>query len=317
MKIFRVLKPGMFTTIQDTGRHGYLRFGVPVSGAMDSFSLTAANALVENCVNCACLETTLIGPELQTLAQAQIAITGGSCAPTINGHEAPMWRTLNLQIEDVLSFGRMESGCRAYVAVKGGIDLPSVLGSRSTYVRGGFGGIDGRQLKAGDEIEVCSAPFLSAGHQLPEELIPVYSNNLKVHVILGPQAGMFTDKGTETFFSNPYKVTSEADRMGYRLEGSAIEHKDKADFVSDALLPGAIQVPRSQNPIVMMKDAQTTGGYPKIAVVASADLDLLGQAKPNDEIRFSKITTRQAHNRIRQYRRLLKGLSAKLQKASA
>jgi biotin-dependent carboxylase-like uncharacterized protein len=317
MKAFRVLKPGMFTTIQDTGRHGYLRFGVPVSGAMDSFSLAAANALVENDVNCACLETTLVGPELQTLTQAQIAITGGSCAPTINGHYASMWRTLNLQIGDVLSFGRMESGCRAYVAVRGGIDLPSVLGSRSTYVRGGFGGIDGRQLKAGDEMEVCPAPLLSAGHQLPEQLIPVYSNNLTIHVILGPQADMFTGEGIETFFSNPYKVTSEADRMGYRFEGPAIEHEDKADIVSDALLPGVIQVPGSQKPIVMMKDAQTTGGYPKIAVVASADLDLLGQAKPNDEIQFSKITIEQAQDRMRRYRSFLKGLSAKLQKASA
>ena len=316
MKTFGVLKPGMFTTVQDAGRQGYLGFGVPVSGAMDIFSLTAANALVKNEVGCACLETTLIGPELQTLAQAQIAITGGNCAPTINDHEAQMWRTLNLQIEDVLSFGRMESGCRAYVAVRGGIDVPSVLGSRSTYVRGGFGGMDGRQLKIGDEIGVCPARLLSTEHRLPEELIPVHSNDLKVHAILGPQADVFTDVGIQTFFSSPYKVTSEADRMGYRLEGPAIEHKDKADIVSDALLPGAIQVPRSQKPIVMMKDAQTTGGYPKIAVVASTDLDLLGQAKPNDEMQFSKITIGQAHQRLRKYRSLLNGLPAKLRKAS-
>jgi len=317
MKVFRVLKPGMFTTIQDAGRPGYLRFGVPVSGAMDTFSLAAANALVRNDVSCACLETTLIGPELQTLAQVQIAITGGNCTPTINGHEASMWRTLNLQIEDVLSVGRMKSGCRAYVAVKGGIDLPSVLGSRSTYVRGGFGGIDGRQLKAGDVIEACPVSSLFTRFLFPKELVPQFSNDLAVHAVLGPQVDMFTDKGTETFFSSSYKVTSEADRMGYRLEGPAIKHKDKADIVSDALLPGAIQVPRSQKPIVMMKDAQTTGGYPKIAVVASADLDLLGQAKPNDEIRFSKITTTQAHQRIRRYRSLLEGLPTKLQKASA
>jgi biotin-dependent carboxylase-like uncharacterized protein len=314
MQVFTTLKPGMFTTIQDKGRYGYLRFGVPVSGAMDTFSMVVANALVGNDAGCACLETTLIGPELQALTEIQIAICGGNCAPLINGHHVSMWRTLNICEGDNLSFGSMESGCRAYVAVRGGIDSPLLLGSRSTYVRGGFGGIDGRQLKTGDIIKSLRVPALDAEYSLPEELTPRFPHDLLVQVIQGPQAGTFTDEGAETLLSGSYKVTSDADRMGYRLEGPPIEHKDKADIVSDALLPGAVQVPGNKQPIIIMKDAQTTGGYPKVAVVATFDLDVLGQAKPTDRVQFSKTTVKRAHENLKQYRLLLDKLAAELMK---
>jgi biotin-dependent carboxylase-like uncharacterized protein len=308
MRVFQVLKPGLFTTIQDTGRHGYLKYGVPISGAMDQFSLIAANLLVANNENDACLETTLIGPELQALAEVQIAITGGNCTPRINDHNVPMWQTLTIQKDDFLSFGKMESGCRAYITARGGIDVPLVLGSRSTYVRGGFGGNCGRQLKAGDTISGFDTKPLPNEYRLPEELISRLSNHFKANVILGPQAEMFTKKGIETFLSNPYRVTSEADRMGYRLEGPTIEHKDKADIVSDALLPGAIQVPKSGKPILIMKDAQTTGGYPKIAVVIASDLSNLGQAKPGDRMEFSRISISEAHEKALQLHRSLDDL---------
>jgi len=308
MKVFQTLKPGLFTTVQDIGRHGYLKYGVPISGAMDQFSLTVANLLVANNENDACLETTLIGPELQALAEVQIAITGGNCTPEINNHTAPMWQTLTIQEGDVLSFGKMESGCRAYIAVRGGMDVPVVLGSRSTYARGGFGGNRGRQLKAGDVINGFDAKPLLNEHRLPKELVPRFSDYFKANVILGPQAEMFTEKGTETFLSNQYRVTLEADRMGYRLEGSTIEHKGKADIVSDALLPGAIQVPKNGKPILIMKDAQTTGGYPKIAVVVASDLSSLGQAKPSDDIEFSKTTISQAYEKSLQLWRSLENL---------
>jgi biotin-dependent carboxylase-like uncharacterized protein len=312
MQVFRVLKPGFFTIVQDLGRHGYLKYGVPISGAMDSFSMVVANLLVANGPNDACLEITLIGPELQTLADTQIAITGGEISIKINGEDAPMWQTLTVHKGDMVSLGKIESGCRSYLAVRGGISTPVVLGSRSTYVRGKFGGIEGRPLKAGDIIEVFRVPPLEKRFKMPENLMPQFMNNFTVHVVLGPQADMFTEKGIETFLLNPYKVTVESDRMGYRLDGPVIEHKGKANIVSDALLPGAVQVPKNGKPIIIMRDAQTTGGYPKIAVVITPDLDRLGQVKPNDTIRFLKITLREAHKRLLEYRKNLSSLAEKL-----
>jgi antagonist of KipI len=312
MRIFQVIKPGLFTTVQDVGRCGYLRCGVPVSGAMDQFSLVAANLLVGNNPSDACLETTLIGPELEVLAETQIAITGGDCSPKINGKSVLMWGTLTVENGDVVSFGRMQSGCRTYLSVRGGIDVPIALGSRSTYVRGGFGGMNGRQLKVGDTMEGFDAKHLRIEYSMPEEQVPIFTNQIKVHVIPGPQSNMFTEKGLDTFLSSEYTVTLEADRMGYRLEGSLIEHGEKADIVSDALLPGAVQVPKSGKPIVIMRDAQTTGGYSKIAVVIAPDVSLLGQAKPNDIIEFSKITLRRAHMKLAEYCKLLDALKGTL-----
>jgi antagonist of KipI len=312
MKVFQVLKPGFFTTVQDLGRFGYLRYGVPVSGAMDTFSLTVANLLVLNSPSDAGLEITLIGPELQALARTQIAVTGGSVSPRINGQNALMWQTLDIEEGDVISFGKMESGCRAYLSVRCGVNTPLVLGSRSTYVRGGFGGVNGRQLKAGDMIDGFDGLLAETKLKLPEELVPRFTNHVKVNVILGPQAEMFTEKGINTFLSSQYEVTLESDRMGYRLEGFQIEHKGKADIVSDALLPGTVQVPKNGKPILIMRDAQTTGGYPKIAVTISSDLTTLGQAKPKDVIEFSEIALAEAHNRLQEQRRLLSNLSSML-----
>ncbi|NWG11524.1 biotin-dependent carboxyltransferase family protein [Candidatus Bathyarchaeota archaeon] len=314
MKIFRVLKPGLFTTVQDLGRYGYLKYGVPISGAMDTFSLVAANRLVANNSSDACLEVTLIGPELKALKQTQIAITGGFISPKINGQDVPMWQTLEVQEGDVVSSGIMENGCRAYLSIRGGIDTPMVLGSRSTYVRGGFGGINGRQLRTGDLIEGFCAPLIKFGYSVPRELVPQFAGKFTVNVIFGPQADMFTEKGVSTFLSNPYRVTLEADRMGYRLEGEPIKHGDKADIVSDALLPGAVQIPKNGQPIIIMRDAQTTGGYPKIAIATTPDVSSLGKAKPNDVIEFSKITTGQARNKLFEYHKLLNSLGKMLLK---
>jgi len=315
MRVFRVLKSGLFTTVQDMGRCGYLKYGVPVSGAMDTFSFVAANILVENNSNGAGLETTLIGPELEALTRTQIAITGGACSPKINGQIVSMWQLLTVREGDVVSFGKMEAGCRAYVALRGGLDVPLVLGSRSTYVRGGFGGFGGRALKAGDVIESLAVSPVTTEWLLPQELRPLLSGNLAVHVVLGPQADMFTNKAMDAFLSASYKVTVESDRMGYRLEGPSIEHRGKAEIVSDALLPGSVQIPRSGKPIVIMRDAQTTGGYPKIAVVVSCDVSLLGQAKPTDMVEFSKLTLKQAHEKTAEHSRRLNGLASMLRKA--
>jgi len=312
MKVFNVLNPGFFTTIQDLGRYGFLKYGVPISGAMDTFSLTAANLIVGNNPNDAGLEITLVGPELQALSNTQIAISGGAISPKINGENVPMWQTLNIQEGDTLSLGKMESGCRVYFAIRGGINTPLVLGSRSTYIRGGFGGINGRQLKTGDIIERFDVQGLEFEYKMPKELVPQFTNHFRAHVVLGPQDDMFTEKGVSTLLSSQYKVTLEADRMGYRLEGPLIEHKGKADIVSDALLPGAIQVPKNGKPIVIMRDAQTTGGYSKIAVIASFDLSALGQAKPNDTVEFNRVAVAQANEKLREYRKLLRSLDSML-----
>lgn len=316
MNVFQVLKPGFFTTVQDLGRYGYLKYGIPVSGAMDTFSMIAANLLVANSPNDACLEATLIGPELKALKDTQIAVTGGEITVKINGKSAPMWQTLTVHEGDTISLGNVERGCRSYLAVKGGIDTPLVLGSRSTYVRGRLGGIEGRPLKTGDTIKGFNVPLLETSRKMPEKLVPRFTGEITVHVVLGPQADMFTDEGIETFISSKYKVTIESDRMGYRLDGPTIEHKGKAEIVSDALIPGAIQVPRSGKPIVIMRDAQTSGGYPKIAVAATPDLDMLGQAKPNDTIRFTEITLTEAHERFLEYREKLLSLAEKLVETS-
>jgi biotin-dependent carboxylase-like uncharacterized protein len=196
--------------------------------------------------------------------------------------------------------------------MRGGIDVPLLLSSRSTFVRGGFGGTSGRQLKVGDVIEGFDMPLSSVVYSMPEELIPQFTNRIKVHVILGPQADMFTERGIDTFLSNQYTVTPESDRMGYRLEGPLVEHKERADIVSDALLPGAIQIPKNGKPIVIMRDAQTTGGYPKIAITTTSDVSLLGQAKPNDTLEFCKTTVDEAHKKLREYNKLIRNLSKNL-----
>ncbi len=310
--VLLVLKPGLFTTIQDFGRFSCLRYGVPTSGAMDQFSLVAANALVGNKPDDACIEMTLIGPELRALSEAQIAIAGAECSPRINEESVPMWRTLKADKGDVVSFGSMQNGCRAYLSVRGGINVPLVLGSRSTYARGGFGGLDGRPLRNGDTVESFYALPLSIEISMPQELVPEFAGEVEARVVLGPQSDMFTEAGVGTFFSSLFKVTFEADRMGYRLDGPQIEHKGRADIVSDALLPGAVQVPKNGKPILLMRDAQTTGGYPKIAVVISPDLSVLGQAKPGCSIRFSRVPLSEAQESSREFFKLLNSLSSML-----
>jgi allophanate hydrolase subunit 2 len=170
-------------------------------------------------------------------------------------------------------------------------------------------------LRTGDIVEGFEAEPLDTMHRMPQELVPKFTHHFQVQAVLGPQADMFTEKGVDTFFSSEYRVTPEADRMGYRLEGPLIEHKGKADIVSDALLPGSVQVPKNGKPIVIMRDAQTTGGYPKIAVITTPDVSLLGQAKPNDMIEFSEVTLSQAQERLREYSRLINGLNRMLVKA--
>lgn len=313
MKLFRVVKPGFFTTVQDLGRTGFLRFGVPVSGAMDDFSFKLANMLVGNSPSDACLEITVIGPELEALSDTQIALGGGDLSPLVNNEEVAMWQTINIKKGDVVSFGKLRNGCRAYLSVRSGINVPLMLGSRSTYTRCQLGGVQGRQLKKDDILEgFDSANPLKHILALPSDLIPNFNSETHVNVVLGPHLGKFTKEGVETFLSNPYAVTLEADRMGYRTEGPAIELKTRGDVISDAILPGAVQVPSDGKPIIMMKDAQTTGGYAKIAVVETSDIHVLGQTKPKDKVRFHEISLAKACDGLREYKEKLKTFEKEL-----
>jgi len=315
MKLFRVIKPGFFTTVQDLGRHGFLKYGVPISGAMDGFSLRLANILVGNDPGDACLELTMLGPELEVLRETQIAVAGGDIWVQINGQDTKMWQTLTMKSGDVISFGKVRTGCRAYLAVRGGINVPIILGSRSTYVRCEMGGFQGRQLKTGDYIDgFDDAQPIGFCSSVSKELVPDFSAEAGVRVILGPQLESFTEKGVETFLSNPYMITIEADRMGYRLEGPMIEHREGVGMISDAILPGSVQVPPSGKPIVTMQDAQTTGGYAKIAAVISSDLHVLGQLKPNDWIRFQRTTLPKAHRELAEYYNKIRIIESELRR---
>lgn len=296
MTVIKVIKPGMYTTIQDLGRYNYQRSGMSVSGAMDLFSLRVANILVGNRDDEACIEATLMGPELKFECDALIAVTGGNLNPKINGVKIDMWSAVRVSGEDVLSFGPVKEGCRAYIAVAGGFDVPVVMGSKSTYVKGKIGGFEGRILKAGDSIKISgpNAQLPQGGVKLPEDLIHEFKSDTVVRVVLGPQDDYFTEKGINTFLTSKYKVTNEADRMGYRLSGEKIEHKGGADIISDGITMGSVQVPGHGEPIIMMADRQTTGGYTKIATVITPDINLVGQLKPGDSVSFKSIDIKEA-----------------------
>ena len=296
MSVFEIKKSGPMTTVQDMGRYGYQKFGMPVAGAMDSFSFKMANLLLGDDQNNAVLEFTFQGPEIEFKEDSIISITGANAQPQINGRNASMWRSLYVKKGNLLSFSGLGSGFRGYIAVKGGINVPKVMGSRSTYLRGSLGGYNGRRLKEGDILETAFSVDKPSFREryLPDSYIPQY-NDKKIRVIMGPQDDHFTEKGIRQFLSEEYRISSQADRMGYRLEGPAIEHKESADIISDGIVPGAIQVPGHGRPIIMLADRQTTGGYTKIATVVSVDLCKLVQMKPGRKIRFEMISIEKAH----------------------
>lgn len=318
MKAFRVLRPGVFSTIQDLGRPGYQKYGVSVSGAMDKFALRVANLLVGNREGEACLEMTLLGPQLELLADLRVAITGGSFDPRVNREPVPMWQPLSLKKGDVLSFSPRppESGFRAYLAVAGAIEIAPVMGSRSTHILSKLGGL-GRELARGDLLHMGPNPQKAPSRGLEPDQIPIYPHSWVIRVLPGPQDDHFTPAGLETFFSGEYQITSEANRMGYRLEGPKIEHSHGGpDIVSDATPPGSIQVPGDGTPIVLMADGQTTGGYAKIAVAASPELDRLAQASVGDRLSFERIDIDQAYKMIEQTENRLREIKAQLGLAS-
>lgn len=304
MGSIKVIKPGFLTTIQDLGRFGYQKFGMPVAGAMDEYALRIANLLVGNTEEEACLEITLVGPTLEFLDECVIALTGGDLRAQINGEDLPLWQACYIQKGDKLHFGGVKSGCRAYLAVAGGLEIPAIMGSKSTYLRGQIGGVEGRALWEGDEI---SFPALSAetlevvNRKVPRDYQYDFSSSIIVRVVLGPQEDAFTLNEIKKFLEGKYQVTNNSDRMGYRLDGPRIHHKKSPDIISDGIAKGSVQIPGDGLPIVMMSDRQTTGGYTKIATIITPDFPKIAQAKPGDTIQFQAVSIEEAHEVYRQY----------------
>ena len=315
LDMFQVVTPGILTTVQDLGRFGYQRYGVPVAGVMDSFAAKVANILAGNAENSACLEMTIKGPTLKVINQCNIAITGADLSPTVNGERIDTWATRPVKRGDVLSFSSAQSGCRGYLTVSGGIQVPSVLGSASTYVRGGFGGYKGRAVRKGDVLRGTFSEPMRRIRCVPSEYIPSYTSPATIRVVLGPQEDFFTENGIKTFLNSTYEVTPDSDRMGYRLSGQPIEHSKEPEIVSDGATVGSIQVPGDRMPIVLMKDAGTTGGYPKIAHVISSDLDQVAQLTPGDSLRFKQIEIREAYEIVDQVMKQLDRLKRNIKEA--
>ena len=307
-------KKGLLTTVQDLGRLGYQRYGMPVCGAMDPFALELGNILVGNPRNEAAIEATILGPTVVFEAPAVFALTGGDFGPTLNDVPIETHRAYAAQAGDVLALPLARTGARAYLAMAGGLDIEEVMGSRSTCLKAGVGGLDGRAIRDGDRIGLrspcASLPYLEY-RTAPPEILPAYGDRVEVRFTWGPQEDLFSPEGRRTFAKGEYTVSEQSDRMGYRLSGPPVERAAGSDgnILSDGVSFGAIQIPDGQ-PIVMMADRQTTGGYPKIGCVISADLPLLAQLKAGDRIRFRPVSVAAAQAVYRRQRQALDALEA-------
>lgn len=288
-EVLRVDKPGLFTTVQDLGRPHALSSGVPAGGAMDRFAHRAANLLTGNDENAATLECTLSGPQLVALRSCLVAITGADFDPHVNGLPAPMWTGVFLSEGDELSFAGRRWGARAYIAVAGGVAGDRWLGSISTSLLAERGGMHGRLLSAGDVIAVSSAPSSPAisGRELGHHDRPSYTDQT-LPAIAGPHINRLDPVSRRALFGSAFRVGRDADRMGYRLEGPVLEASGD-ELLSFGLVAGAVQVPRSGQPILLMADHQTAGGYPVVAAVASASMPVAAQLLPGDELRFAEV----------------------------
>ena len=292
----KIISAGPLTTVQDRGRFGYMRYGITTSGVMDEKAYNYGNYLVENAGEEACLEMTFKGAVIEFEGSGRIAFTGADMTPVLNGNPVVNGESIEVKDKDRLEFGFAKKGLRTYLFCKGGIEVPMIYGSRSTNLKCGFGGFEGRKLMDGDVLTVgemrntgCSAAIKTeAAYQLPEE------ECLTVRVLLGPQENYFTDKGIQALESGEYKVTPNSDRMGIRLKGEALESVQGMDIISDAIPLGSIQVSADGQPIILLADRQTTGGYAKIATVIRSDIWKLAQVRPGMSLRFQVVTPRQA-----------------------
>lgn len=290
-----VLQSGLQSTIQDLGRTGLQADGIPESGALDPVALQIGNRLVGNPVGAAGIEMPLLGGAFRAESALVVALTGADLGPTVNDRPVPMWEAISLAPGDRLGFAGLRSGCRCYLAVAGGIDVPQVLGSRSSDLLGKLGL---PALRAGQSLPVGGerlATEVLAGRRLPAELRPLYPMELEVRVVPGPQDDHFHPAAMEILASSVYTLNPRSDRMGCRLDGPILPHVNGADIISDGMPLGAIQVPPDGKPIILFRGRQTMGGYTKIGVVISPDVARIGQLPPGGRIRFKLVSRDHAH----------------------
>lgn len=319
----KVIQPGLSTTVQDLGRPGYYNIGIPLSGGMDRFALACANMLVGNKDGAAVLEAVFMGPELQFTEDATVAVTGAELPPKVNGDARPGWTSFKVKKGQTLSFEFLKKGARAYIAVSGGIDVPVVLGSRSTYTLGALGGHQGRKLQAGDKLPVGKSRGAKEGRSIAEKLRPAVGSPAELRMLPGLYWHRLTEQAGKNFFEDTWKVAPEADRIGYRFRGGR-----PMDFVPreppfgagsnpsnivDACYPyGSIQIPGGTEPIVLHRDAVSGGGYFMVGTVISADMDLIGQLQPHTPARFVEVTMAQALKARKDRSKLIERIKAAL-----
>ncbi len=301
----KVLKPGLSTTVQDLGRPGYYNIGIPISGGMDRFALECANMLVGNKPGLAVLEAVFMGPELQFSEDVTVAVTGAELPPKVNGEARQTWTSFKVKKGQTLSFDYLKKGARAYIAISGGIDVPVVLGSRSTYTLGALGGHEGRKLAEGDELKIGKGRGAREGRAVAEKLHRMPGTPAELRMIPGLYWHRITAEAGKHFLEDTWKVAPEADRIGYRFKGGRpLEFvpreppfgagSDPSNIV-DACYPyGSIQIPSGTEPIVLHRDAVSGGGYFMVGAVISADMDLIGQLQPHTPSRFVEVTMAQA-----------------------
>jgi antagonist of KipI len=328
-----ILKPGLLTTIQDLGRFGFQKYGVITSGAMDQIAFRIANLLVGNQENQAGLEITLIGPTLKFETDLLISICGADFAPTINGDTVRLYRPTFVKEGSILDFGMAHNGARAYLAVAGGFDVPIVMNSSSTYLRAKIGGFHGRKLKSGDKLflqspsskmkkrisefteKTASNQYLQLNWFVDFGHVPTDKTHSIVRVITGREFELFSKESQKKFLLDSYMITSKSDRMGYRLHGSPLFLEKQFEMLSEAVCFGTIQVPADGNPIVLLADRQTTGGYPRIAQIITVDLPVVAQAKPGNVLSFVRISHEEAQmlyiEREQEFKRLKKAIELK------
>ncbi|KGA97209.1 allophanate hydrolase [Alkalihalobacillus alcalophilus ATCC 27647 = CGMCC 1.3604] len=309
--LFTVEKPGLLTTLQDRGRYQFLRDGMSPSGAIDFFAFQMANLLLGNEKNAPALELTIVGPILKALATCQICITGADLEAKIDGKGIGCWKVVTIKKGQRLTFSVAKKGMRAYLAVRGGFAANYLFGSYSTYLRANIGGYDGRTLERDDILHRLKGEreTLRNGFGLGRDVIPTYHNTEKIRVMLGPDQAYFTEEAFFDFISKPFTVSNQSDRMGVRLEGAPLSHRNgKTDILSEAVTFGTIQVPASGKPIILMADRQTTGGYPRIGHVISVDLPKVAQARPGDRFFFEVVSVEEAQQLWKEYRQFMKML---------
>lgn len=303
---FEILEPGLSTTVQDQGRIGYYRYGIPQGGSMDQYSATLGNRLVGNTPAEAVLECTYIGPKIVTTTNAVVAVTGAPVDVYINGTLVPQFERLNMAVGDELRFGVIKGGTKYFIAVHGGIDVPEVLGSRSTYPIGAIGGMNGRALIAGDVVPVGAdvENGLPLVEKISEDDRPVFSKEVRVRVILGLYDHNLSQSGLDSLLDSEWTLTPVADRMGLRYSGPGVEWKereqpfgagqDPSNIVDAGYAVGSIQIPGGTQPIILHRDAVSGGGYAMVATVISADMDLVARCAPGTKTHFDSVTMEQA-----------------------